>query len=76
MRLTDWMAVAFCVAGLAACSPPETEIPAGPPPPPPLRIEALDRVQLADIITANAPAGTLCSNLQNVFNHGQIADGG
>lgn len=76
MRLIDAMALAFCVAGLAACSPPEAETPAGPPPPPPMRIEAMDTIQLAEIITANAPAGTLCSNLQNILNHGQIPAGG
>jgi hypothetical protein len=75
MRMTDWMALAFCVAGLAACSPPEAETPIGPPPPPPMRIEALDTIQLSEIITAAGPEGTLCSNLQNVMNHGVIPAG-
>jgi hypothetical protein len=71
MRLIDLAAVAFCVAGLAACSPPAPETPVEPPPPA-VNVQALDSLQLAEIVRQYAPEGTLCENGGDVRNHGQV----
>jgi hypothetical protein len=71
MRLIDLAAVAFCVAGLAACSPPAPETPAEAPPPA-VNIQALNTMQMAEIITQFAPPGTLCTNAGNAMGHGVV----
>jgi hypothetical protein len=70
MKKSAWT-FAIVALAVAACSPKAPEEPAGPPPPPPMRIEALNSVQLAEIVTANAP-GALCANLLDLRNHGAV----
>jgi hypothetical protein len=64
------MAMAMLVAA-AACSQPPPEEPA-PPPPPAMRIEALNSLQLAQMVRENGPEGVRCQNASRVENMGVV----
>ncbi len=73
MRLIDLAAVAFCAAGLAACNAPEPEAPVEAPPA--INVQALNSLQMAEIVTQLAPAGALCRNAGNAMAHGVVPAG-